>query len=145
MTGKKPCRTCGAMDRLPDGRCRPCHCRHSRASYKKHRVRANAKQREWHRTHVDWGRERTWRQQGIAFTVRDYNRLSEAQNGKCASCGTLPSGRFKYLAVDHDHDTGRVRGLLCHKCNIIAIEIGQVRHVLAYLERSISSTLSQVS
>ena len=45
-----------------------------------------------------------------------YSRLS-AQDGKCAieSCGNYASERS--LHVDHNHDTGSVRGLLCSKCN----------------------------
>lgn len=43
-----------------------------------------------------------------------YNNLLMKQGGKCAVCGEV-SGSFK---VDHDHDTGLVRGLLCNKCNL---------------------------
>ena len=56
------------------------------------------------------------RQYGI--TVEDYDRMLEAQEGGCAVCGVKePGGRTKYFAVDHCHGTGRVRGLLCTKCN----------------------------
>lgn len=41
--------------------------------------------------------------------------LETAQGGRCAICGTTPSGRR--LAIDHDHTTGKVRGLLCGSCN----------------------------
>ena len=48
-----------------------------------------------------------------------YNTLLDRQGGKCAICGLLSTrnGAPLKLAVDHDHDTGEVRGLLCDKCN----------------------------
>ncbi len=45
----------------------------------------------------------------------DYKNLFEAIEGKCEICHK-PS--HKLLHVDHDHNTGKVRGLLCHQCNI---------------------------
>lgn len=45
----------------------------------------------------------------------DYAAMFQGQGGVCALCGSPPSG--KYLAVDHCHETGRVRGLLCGRCN----------------------------
>jgi hypothetical protein len=51
------------------------------------------------------------------LTPQMYQALVTRQNGKCAICeGTNPGG--DRLAVDHDHQTGKVRGLLCHNCNI---------------------------
>ena len=46
------------------------------------------------------------------ITQQDYERMYYEQNGKCAICG-----KEKKLVVDHDHQTGRIRGLLCHRCN----------------------------
>jgi len=50
---------------------------------------------------------------------QDYIALHEAQNGRCAICGSdKPAKGQVFLHVDHNHDTGEVRGLLCAKCNI---------------------------
>jgi len=46
----------------------------------------------------------------------DYARLLEAQGGVCALCREA-TGAVRRLAVDHDHATGEVRGLLCMPCN----------------------------
>lgn len=57
-------------------------------------------------------------QKNYGITLDDYYQMLDNQNGCCAVCNALPpTGRKKYLAVDHDHDTGKVRGLLCDNCN----------------------------
>lgn len=45
----------------------------------------------------------------------EFDRLVESQGGKCLICDVVPNTR---LAVDHSHENGRVRGLLCSKCNL---------------------------
>lgn len=45
----------------------------------------------------------------------EYERLLVAQDGHCALCPATPKTRR--LQIDHDHKTGRVRGLLCFRCN----------------------------
>jgi len=45
----------------------------------------------------------------------EYAQRLAAQKGRCAICRKVP--RKRYLAVDHDHRTGTVRGLLCYFCN----------------------------
>lgn len=72
------------------------------------------------------------------ITLEEYEAMFAKQDGKCAICnGVCPTGRN--LAVDHDHDTGKVRGLLCSRCNQ---GIGQLRNVatlqsaINYLEES---------
>src|SRR5208282_3809502 len=49
----------------------------------------------------------------------EYRRMLKEQNGKCAICGCKTYGRkgVKRFAVDHDHATGAIRGLLCASCN----------------------------
>lgn len=52
--------------------------------------------------------------------VDEYDEMCKKQSGLCAICSKPPSGtnsRNKYLHVDHCHETGSVRKLLCHMCN----------------------------
>lgn len=63
------------------------------------------------------------------LTVDDYERMVAAQAGCCLICGDVPAR----LYVDHDHDTGAIRGLLCNLCNRA---IGQLRDDPAILRRA---------
>lgn len=51
------------------------------------------------------------------ITADEYDAMLDKQGGVCAICGSPPRGQ-KRLHVDHDHETGVVRGLLCHVCNV---------------------------
>ena len=79
-----------------------------------------------------------WRAYGID-DVR-YHEILDAQNGVCAICGRpetavdKKNGRTRRLAIDHDHATGKVRGLLCTKCNA----------VLGYAQDSFNVLLSSI-
>lgn len=59
----------------------------------------------------------------LGLTPADYAALLHAQGGVCAICHCAEpmrhgkTGRAFELAVDHDHQTGKVRGLLCQACN----------------------------
>jgi hypothetical protein len=51
------------------------------------------------------------------LTVEEFDTMFAAQNERCAICqGTEPRG--SNWSVDHDHDTGKVRGILCTDCNV---------------------------
>lgn len=53
------------------------------------------------------------------ITHDEYLQQLEAQDNKCAICqSTEAGGRHNTFAVDHDHATGAVRGLLCSNCNL---------------------------
>lgn len=66
---------------------------------------------------------------GIDWAERD--RLIAAQNGRCGICGEEPAA--KRLHLDHDHATGRVRGMLCGRCNR---GLGQFKDSLDLLDRA---------
>lgn len=69
------------------------------------------------------------------LTLDDYDRLHSAQEGRCLICDTETDYN---LAVDHCHDTGEVRGLLCIPCNVGIGNLGddpdRLRAAADYLE-----------
>jgi hypothetical protein len=82
---------------------------------------------------------RKLREHGI--TIEEYEAILARQGGVCGSCGTddpgrggrgRPSTRF---CIDHDHDTGVVRGLLCRTCNR---GIGMLGDTVESLERAVA-------
>lgn len=72
------------------------------------------------------------------MTADDYNLLLEHQQNRCAICGDEPNE--KRLSVDHCHETGRVRGLLCSLCNRalggFRDDVRFLKNAIHYLERS---------
>lgn len=85
------------------------------------------------------GREReAYLQRTYGIGIADYDRMLANQGGGCALCGVSPekltAGRFRtYLHVDHNGETGEVRGLLCPNHNLM---IGQWFHDPALLRRA---------
>lgn len=70
--------------------------------------------------------------------IEDYNKILDNQNGKCAICERHVSDFNRLLAVDHNHKTGKVRGLLCFSCNVaignFKDSIDILRKAVKYLE-----------
>lgn len=64
-------------------------------------------------------REQSWRKNGISLSAEEYNNRFNKQKGCCAICGRHQSEFKRRLAVDHNHLTGGIRGLLCARCNYI--------------------------
>lgn len=58
-------------------------------------------------------------QREYGITLEQYWALYEAQGGKCAIKNCRATGKAKRLAVDHNHETGEVRGLLCGPHNLM--------------------------
>jgi hypothetical protein len=78
------------------------------------------------------------------LSVSEYQEMLNGQNGACAICGKpetrkTKSGKVRALSVDHDHKTGRVRGLLCISCNssigYAYDDVGILEHAIAYLKK----------
>lgn len=83
-------------------------------------------------------RDRVGNLKRYGLSVDGYNAMLAAQNGLCAICyepeTAMRAGRLVLLAVDHDHRTGRIRGLLCNHCNRA---LGAVRDKVDVLQKAI--------
>lgn len=103
--------------------CRDCsnaYRRHRHNTVPEYRAKRHESQRRLYRKDpVAWSirvrRNEIERKYGI--TIDQYQALLVLQDNKCALCGTSePRGKGSWH-VDHNHETGDVRGLLCHPCN----------------------------
>lgn len=125
-------------------RCVPCKtkydsrikAKYQRANYKELQEKARAKYRSSQK-HRDTQRNAHY-VSNYGITLKEYESMLIAQESSCAICKTkVPDGKGGVHArarfnVDHDHDSGRVRGLLCWSCN-----------TLLGLARDDASTLAQ--
>lgn len=76
----------------------------------------------------------------FGITIDEYNQLFDTQDGKCAICSN-PTEKDKNLSIDHNHITGKTRGLLCSKCNFA---LGLVNEDISILQNMIKYLLSFV-
>lgn len=88
---------------------------------------------------------------GFGLSVSEYKALLAAQSGRCLVCRRTEktersTGRKQALAIDHDHVTGQVRGLLCCKCNraigLLCDDPQIIRAALRYVESHRQLTLA---
>ena len=87
-----------------------------------------AQRKRYARTRPEAQRERSRQRQRrnlgmYGLTMDEFEKMAAAQGGVCAICGKPPYGdhenpRKTRLSVDHDHETRKVRGLLCDVCNV---------------------------
>jgi DNA repair exonuclease SbcCD ATPase subunit len=84
----------------------------------KNREKRLAKQKEYAKKNPEKIKDLNLRA-NYGLTYDSYIQMLAEQNGKCKICGRSDSGHVnsKWLAVDHDHATGKIRGLLCQPCN----------------------------
>ena len=140
----KKCNYCGEL--LPFDE----FARYYSKTRKKYRLKSkcrycwNKYQREYRRKMKDENPTKYYRIQresnlskNYGITHEYYNQMFKKQGGKCKICGGKPNGQGKKngrLAVDHCHDTGKVRSLLCNNCNT---GIGLFKHDQELLKKAI--------
>lgn len=109
--------------------------------HRSHPRKKQAYRPEAHRAYYQRNRERvrwqnTLKKYGV--TAAEYDVLFAFQHGACAICFHQPPAGKKPLGVDHDHGTGKVRGLLCGPCNsaigLLGDDVGRILMAAAYVQ-----------
>lgn len=151
----KKCSKCGQekpldgynrQKRNKDGfsnRCKICTRQEGLAHYHAHKATKNPERNERRRV-TKYSRKRDL-QKLYGITLERYDELFAFQSGLCAICSRperqldVRYGTPIYLAVDHDHNTGQIRGLLCSACNVAIGKMNdspeQLRKAADYLEK----------
>ena len=112
--GSKKCSRCGKTKELSEfpkdkvnyrSYCKDCNRKRVREYWAKHPEQQQKNKLKYH----------------YGMTVQEYTTKLLEQNGVCAICGKPETkavrGKIQSLSVDHNHDTGVIRGLLCSQCN----------------------------
>lgn len=126
-----------------------------RRYHAEHREEKNRARREWAKANPEKDKAATdaWRAANLervkegylrrlyGISLAEYQALLDKQGGSCGICKGPPMGRSNgvYYHVDHDHQTGEVRGLLCSNCNtalgLFRDDVELLQKAIAYLTR----------
>ena len=164
----KRCTKCGiekpltefyAMAGMRDGHrndCKQCNLAAKAARHRQNPEPGRARARRWQRENPErvaaqraaargTGKRqvqnrRSYLKRTYGLTLEEYEHMLRAQGRKCAICRARPRDDIS-LHVDHDHETGEIRGLTCFKCNNA---IGDLGDVPARIEREIEYLVSGV-
>ena len=122
--------------------CKTCISARSKSAYALRKEQHDAAQKTWRERNPDYFFSRDLRRK-YGITIDDYKSLLQAQNNLCACCQSPdPGGRSDNdrFHVDHDHLTGKVRGLLCHKCNtglgLLGDNVDGLMRAVSYLQQT---------
>jgi hypothetical protein len=116
-----------------------------REYYRKNKERINAYARAWKKKNPEKAKaagrrsERKRKLKRYGLTPETYEQMFQEQNNKCAICLGDNSSSKRDWHIDHCHETGVVRGILCHHCNIglgqFRDNVEHLKNAIAYLER----------
>jgi hypothetical protein len=159
--GRKLCRKCSSFKQLDEfGRdknkadklrtyCKECNSNEYKKWYYKDSEKSKQVSKEWRDRNPD-KRKAMWEKYFITdkklkmfktygLTFGEYEKMLQDQEFKCKTClihfSTIPA---KQVHIDHCHKSGKVRGILCHRCNIslgtIKENIQTLKNMIIYLE-----------
>lgn len=126
--------------------CKLCACERQKTYYQKHREEKLSYNRSYYKDNREKFMEKNVKNRGkksaarkariYGLSIEDLQRILSAQDGVCAICKTV--GGKNGLGVDHDHETGKVRALLCSNCNaaigLLRDSSALAQEALAYLK-----------
>jgi len=137
----KTCRKCGeekphsAFNKHNDAlqpRCKQCEA----VYYQENKAHISARNAAYRKAHPQ--SQRNWRSWRHGLTVEQYDVLMKDHEGVCAVC-KQPEPQNKALSIDHNHLTGKVRGLLCHPCNaalgLLKEDSARIDRLMKYIEK----------
>lgn len=146
---KKRCLKCGKLKSInqfyerprkkfgSEANCKDC-CRRKKAeNYQKNPEIMKKRQKEYTKAKPITVRA-NYLKNKFGITIEEYEKMLKKQNGACAICKkpetTICKGTLRRLSVDHCHKTGRIRGLLCNRCNT---SLGRINEDIDILKASI--------
>lgn len=120
----------------------------NRKYYRDHHAKYREQEKTYRASHVDHYRD--WRYQTrFGISLEDYKNMWIEQQGKCKICGgykPIDEKTIKKLCVDHDYETGKVRGLICFNCNAaighFKEDINLLKKAIAYITESSNFTVT---
>lgn len=112
------------------------YCRRCAQKFDNSAERKAAKRNHFH-GNKRWFKD-YWLKKDHGISIEEFDAMRDSQKNLCAIC--LKPGKIKGLVVDHDHVTGKIRGLLCASCNLFLGRIDQdktlLNSCLEYLAKS---------
>lgn len=132
IEAEKQCAKCGESKPLSEFHLQPSG-KHGRFTYCKPCANAYAREHRRPPRHPEKRRHANFMRR-YGLSCAEVLAMLDAQRGKCAICNEVPVKP----CVDHDHATGKVRGILCHPCNLALHYIEDVEfreRSMAYLAR----------
>jgi len=128
-----------AADRL-SSRCRPCRKKYRRGE--EVRARTSKYNQRYAQQNPEIMKQKDRKNMLKRFwnmTTEQYDSMLQKQNGTCAICDKTESNPHKRLCIDHDHTTGKIRGLLCDNHNramgLFKDSIADMQKAIEYLKK----------
>lgn len=114
--------------------CKVCSSEKRMKAYHANSEVEKQKMRERFKANPDRSKEYALKR-SYGITLTDYNQMFTEQEGCCKICNTHQTQLKRKLFVDHCHETGAVRGLLCQPCNTL---LGQAKDDITILQNAIA-------
>lgn len=129
----KPIFDFGLQRGKPRHHCKECKNKESKEWYEKNKDRKKELSKKYRTKKKDQDLKK-----GYGISLEDYSGMLVSQNHRCKICRAPQENLKRSLCVDHDHVTGKVRGLLCDTCNrslgLLKDNIDILKNAIKYLE-----------